>query len=142
MEEEKSRNPIRALDPSCAGWGKTSHSWLGFGQQRLKPQFKLDLLPLFSFNSRSSSSATSLCLSKEQSWLWLRSFQPLIGIPGENLIRGKLRQVSALHYLDSSKESRFAIGKFLFFVIGASTHMHIQKSVSAFDEYSQKIKVA
>ena len=33
-----------------------------------------------------SSGAPSLCLSKEQSWLWLRSFRTLIGIPGENLI--------------------------------------------------------
>ena len=52
---------------ATAGWGLVNKE-----REAATPQFKLDLLPLFSTDSRSSSSAPSLCLSKEQSWL--RSF--------------------------------------------------------------------
>ena len=70
------------------------------------PQLKLDSLP--------QRRPPSLCLSKEQSWLWLRSFQH---VNWNSRRKSNLREGGCtgggkllLCTVDSFKESRFAIG--------------------------------
>ena len=84
--EEKSWNPIRALDPSCGAWGKTSHSWLGFGQQSLQPQrrnWNWIYFPCF------PPASPPACVYQKNKVGCGFEASTLIGIPGENLIWGE-----------------------------------------------------